>query len=226
METLEPPIQGFSGDGSKSPTSAGVDDRTEIAETTQGARSDPLGPPAANRHRLQDERSAVTHHFAFGGHEGYLTVGFYPNGQPGEIFIRMAKAGSTIAGLMECFGTVVSVSLQHGVPLKVLCDKLSHTRFEPSGWTGNAEIGYAKSIMDYLFRWMELRFLSGKQLPLFGPLRCEDSAGRELNPRPVDGSQFAHEMSDGPPCVACGGLMKPSGTCYTCVNCGQTSGCS
>jgi ribonucleoside-diphosphate reductase alpha chain len=78
----------------------------------------------------------------------------------------MAKAGSTIAGLMECFGTVVSVSLQHGVPLTVLCDKLSHTRFEPSGWTGNAEIGYAKSIMDYLFRWMELRFLSGKQLPL------------------------------------------------------------
>jgi hypothetical protein len=83
---------------------------------------------------LQDERSAITHHFAFVGHEGYLTVGFYPNGQPGEIFIRMAKAGSTIAGLMECFGTVVSVSLQHGVPLKVLCDKLSHTRFEPSGW--------------------------------------------------------------------------------------------
>ena len=127
-----------------------------------------MGPPAANRHRLQDERSAITHHFAFGGHEGYLTVGFYPNGQPGEIFIRMAKAGSTIAGLMECFGTVVSVSLQHGVPLKVLCDKLSHTRFEPSGWTGNAKIGYAKSVMDYLFRWLELRFLSGKQLSLFG----------------------------------------------------------
>jgi hypothetical protein len=94
------------------------------------------GPPAANRHRLPDERPAITHHFAVGGHEGYLTVGLYPNGQPGEIFIRMAKEGSTIAGLMECFGTVVSVSLQHGVPLRVLCDKLSHTRFEPSGWTG------------------------------------------------------------------------------------------
>jgi hypothetical protein len=101
------------------------------------------------------------------GHEGYLTVGLYPNGQPGEIFVRMAKEGSTIAGLMECFGIVVSVSLQHGVPLKVLCDKLSHTRFEPSGWTGNEELGYAKSIMDYLFRWMALRFLSGKQFPLF-----------------------------------------------------------
>ena len=168
METLEPTIRGFSGDGSKSLDPAGVDDRSKSADGALKPASDPSGPPAANRHRLQNERSAITHHFAFGGHEGYLTVGFYPNGQPGEIFIRMAKAGSTIAGLMECFGTVVSVSLQHGVPLKVLCDKLSHTRFEPSGWTGNAEIGYAKSIMDYLFRWMELRFLSGKQLSLFG----------------------------------------------------------
>ena len=130
-------------------------------------QEDLSGPPAANRHRLPDERAGITHHFSIAGHEGYLTVGLYPNGQPGEIFIRMAKEGSTIAGLMECFGTVVSVSLQHGVPLKVLCDKLSHTRFEPSGWTGNEELGYAKSIMDYLFRWMELRFLSGKQLPLF-----------------------------------------------------------
>ncbi len=140
--------------------------------------------------------------------------------------LRLAKAGSTIAGLMECFGTVVSVSLQHGVPLKVLCDKLSHTRFEPSGWTGNAEIGYAKSIMDYLFRWMELRFLSGKQLPLFGPDGSGDSDGRELNPDPVGGSQFLYDIGDSPPCVSCGGLMKPSGTCYTCLNCGQTSGCS
>ena len=104
-------------------------------------------PPAANRHRLPDERVGLTHHFSIAGHEGYLTVGLYPNGQPGEIFIRMAKAGSTIAGLMECFGTVVSVSLQHGVPLKVLCDKLLHTWFEPSGWTGNEELGYAKSII-------------------------------------------------------------------------------
>ena len=129
-------------------------------------------------------------------------------------------------GLMECFGTVVSVSLQHGVPLKVLCDKLSHTRFEPSGWTGNTEIGYAKSIMDYLFRWMELRFLSGKQLSLFGQSNSEISAGGEPTSGPADGLQSLHETCDGPPCVACGGLMKPSGTCYTCVNCGQTSGCS
>ncbi|MGD0469951.1 MAG: hypothetical protein ABSA54_16350 [Terriglobales bacterium] len=226
METLEPTPREFGGEDSKSSDPASDDHLSKLTERAPGAAPDLLGPPAANRHKLQDERSAITHHFAFGGHEGYLTVGFYPNGQPGEIFIRMAKAGSTIAGLMECFGTVVSVSLQHGVPLKVLCDKLSHTRFEPSGWTGNAQIGYAKSIMDYLFRWMELRFLSGKQLPLFGLGGSGDSDGRELNPGPVDGSQFLCDIGDVPACVACGGLMRPSGTCYTCVNCGQTSGCS
>jgi ribonucleoside-diphosphate reductase alpha chain len=175
---------------------------------------------------LQNERSAITHHFAFGGHEGYLTVGFYPNGLPGEIFIRMAKAGSTIAGLMECFGAVVSVSLQHGVPLKVLCDKLSHTRFEPSGWTGNAEIGYAKSIMDYLFRWMELRFLSGEQLTLFSGGDVRAGVGGEPRPGHSDSLPSPCDIGDAPPCVACGGLVKPGGTCYTCVNCGQTSGCS
>src|SRR6516164_2965201 len=140
---------------------------SSYSRNDRGLGSELLGPPAANRHRLPDERPAITHHFAVGGHEGYLTVGLYPNGQPGEIFIRMAKEGSTIAGLMECFGTVVSVSLQHGVPLRVLCDKLSHTRFEPSGWTGNEKIGYAKSIMDYIFRWIEARFIAADQLPLF-----------------------------------------------------------
>jgi len=226
METLEPTTQCSNGEGSKSAAQASDNDQSKLAEGAQGTGSDISGPPAANRHRLQNERSAITHHFAFGGHEGYLTLGFYPNGQPGEIFIRMAKAGSTIAGLVECFGTVVSVSLQHGVPLKVLCDKLSHTRFEPSGWTGNAEIGYAKSIMDYLFRWMELRFLSGKQLSLFGQGNGEISAGRESTPGPVNASLSLYDIGDGPPCITCGGLMKPSGTCYTCLNCGQTSGCS
>ena len=165
-----------------------------VGETAQ--QEDPCGPPAANRHRLPDERAGITHHFSIAGHEGYLTVGLYPNGQPGEIFIRMAKEGSTIAGLMECFGTVVSVSLQHGVPLKVLCDKLSHTRFEPSGWTGNQELGYAKSIMDYLFRWMELRFLSGKQLPLFvATAGGGESGGSESIQVPASLSPFPHESS-------------------------------
>jgi len=226
METSESTIPGSNRQDSKFSDPASIDDRTGPKDGAPESASDLSGPPAANRHRLQDERSATTHHFAFGGHEGYLTVGFYPNGQPGEIFIRMAKAGSTIAGLMECFGTVVSVSLQHGVPLKVLFDKLSHTQFEPSGWTGNAEIGYAKSIMDYLFRWMELRFLSGKQLSLFGQGNGEISDDGELSPGPVDGSQFLYDITDAPLCVGSGGLMKASGTCYTCVNCGQTSGCS
>ena len=135
----------------------------------------------------------------------------------------MAKEGSTIAGLMECFGTVVSVSLQHGVPLRVLCDKLSHTRFEPSGWTGNAELGYAKSIMDYLFRWLELRFLSGAQLVLFsgsGDLGAVDSG------KVVPISSQGSETGDAPACRSCGALMSPNGSCYVCRNCGGTSGCS
>jgi ribonucleoside-diphosphate reductase alpha chain len=199
------------------------------SETAQ--QEDLSGPPAANRHRLPDERAGITHHFSIAGHEGYLTVGLYPNGQPGEIFIRMAKEGSTIAGLMECFGTVVSVSLQHGVPLKVLCDKLSHTRFEPSGWTGNEELGYAKSIMDYLFRWMELRFLSGKQLLLFTQQMAvvERRGSAEANQVPVGVPQFlpnSDEVGDAPLCVTCGSLMVRNGSCHKCTNCGGTSGCS
>ena len=127
-------------------------------------------PPRAVRHRLPAERASVTHKFGLGGHEGYITVGLYPNGQPGEIFIRMAKEGSTVSGLMDSFATAISLALQHGVPLKVLCEKFAHTRFEPSGWTGNEQIGYAKSLMDYMFRWIELRFLQGTQLDLFAGL--------------------------------------------------------
>jgi ribonucleoside-diphosphate reductase alpha chain len=128
-------------------------------------------PPRAVRHRLPAERASVTHKFGLSGHEGYITVGLYPNGSPGEIFIRMAKEGSTVSGLMDSFATAVSLALQHGVPLKVLCEKFAHTRFEPSGWTGNPEIGYAKSIMDYIFRWIQIRFLSGTQLDLFAGLQ-------------------------------------------------------
>ena len=114
------------------------------------------------RRRLPDERKAIVHHFNVGGYEGYLTIGFYEDGGPGEIFITTAKEGSTVSGLMDCFATAVSLALQYGVPLKVLCDKFSHTRFEPSGWSGNQEIGYAKSFMDYIFRWLRLKFLPRK----------------------------------------------------------------
>jgi ribonucleoside-diphosphate reductase alpha chain len=145
--------------------------RSMTEASMQNADSlDAQAPPRAVRHRLPAERASVTHKFGLGGHEGYITVGLYPNGSPGEIFIRMAKEGSTVSGLMDSFATAISISLQHGVPLKVLCEKFAHTRFEPSGWTGNPEIGYAKSIMDYIFRWIQMRFLSGTQLDLFAGL--------------------------------------------------------
>jgi ribonucleoside-diphosphate reductase alpha chain len=136
---------------------------------------DQNGPPRAVRHRLPGERASVTHKFSLSGHEGYITVGLYPSGQPGEIFIRMAKEGSTVSGMMDSFATSVSIALQHGVPLKVLCGKFAHTRFEPSGWTGNPQIGLATSLMDYIFRWLDLRFLSGTQLTLFSGLASQAS---------------------------------------------------
>jgi ribonucleoside-diphosphate reductase alpha chain len=200
-----------------------------LNEAPEGPNTKSPGPPAANRHRLPDERAAITHHFGVGGHEGYLTVGLYPNGEPGEIFIRMAKEGSTIAGLMECFGTVVSVGLQHGVPLRVLCDKLSHTRFEPCGWTGNERIGYAKSIMDYIFRWIEARFLTGDQLPLFHiPVDGKPKATGDISSLPAHPGvlEDTYVSGDVPPCITCGALMVPNGSCFKCVNCGSTSGCS
>jgi len=131
------------------------------------------GPPRAVRHRLPGERASVTHKFGLSGHEGYITVGLYPSGQPGEIFIKMAKEGSTVSGMMDAFATSISIALQHGVPLKLLCNKFAHTRFEPSGWTGNPQIGLATSLMDYIFRWLDLRFLSGTQLTLFAGLASQ-----------------------------------------------------
>ena len=128
-------------------------------------------PPRAVRHRLPDERLSITHKFSVGGHEGYLTVGLYKDGMPGELFITMAKEGSTVSGLMDSFACAVSLALQHGVPLKLMCEKFAHTRFEPSGWSHNQDIGYAKSIMDYIFRWLQLRFLTGQQQALFDGLR-------------------------------------------------------
>ncbi len=142
----------------------------QTAATKNADAFDAKEPPRAVRHRLPAERASVTHKFSIAGHEGYITVGLYPNSCPGEIFIRMAKEGSTVSGLMDSFATAISLALQHGVPLKVLAEKFAHTRFEPSGWTGNEQIGYAKSIMDYLFRWMQIRFLNGHQLDLFAAL--------------------------------------------------------
>ena len=144
--------------------------RQRFETAAKAAAQDLNAPPRAVRHRLPEERASVTHKFSIAGHEGYITVGLYPTGQPGEIFIKMAKEGSTVSGMMDSFATAISLALQHGVPLRVLCEKFAHTRFEPSGWTGNEQIGYAKSLMDYIFRWLNLRFLSGEQLTLFAGL--------------------------------------------------------
>jgi ribonucleoside-diphosphate reductase alpha chain len=158
-------------------------------ETENGKRAtapeeqDLNGPPRAVRHKLQNERASLTHKFNIAGHEGYITVGLYPNGTPGEIFVTMAKEGSTVSGLMDSFALAISMALQHGVPLKLLCEKFEHTRFEPSGWSQNPDIGYAKSIMDYIFRWLHLRFLTGQQQSLFEGLRMASplAAGPDTN---------------------------------------------
>ena len=285
---------------------AGVNAATEVPREEQDLNA----PPRAIRHRLQEERASLTHKFSIAGHEGYITVGMYPNGQPGEIFIRMAKEGSTVSGLMDAFATSVSLALQHGVPLKVLCEKFAHTRFEPSGWTGNEQIGYAKSLMDYMFRWLNLRFLSGQQLTLFAGLapsapqlpaspsllaesdldddgspttqqhiaRLAEEVAKRLNqvaatsahsgggiaPEPqaepgggarrmteaqmhqapaagpshvpslqdrglyhaADAMRGMYDMGDAPSCGTCGAIMVRNGSCYRCMSCGSTSGCS
>jgi ribonucleoside-diphosphate reductase alpha chain len=175
------------------------------------------------RRKLPDERAAITHKFSIGGHEGYITVGMYEDGAPGEIFITMAKEGSTISGLMDAFATAVSFNLQYGVPLKFLVDKFAHVRFEPSGWTGNQQIPYAKSIMDYIFRWVGAKFLGAEY--------ANTEAGETPTLRPTEADQqqtlpFAPVVADAPMCAECGSLMTRNGSCYKCGNCGGTSGCS
>ena len=175
------------------------------------------------RRKLKDERQSVTHKFSIGGHEGYITVGMYEDGTPGEVFISMAKEGSTISGLMDSFATSISYALQYGVPLKFFVDKFSHVRFEPSGWTGNPQVPYAKSIMDYIFRWLGAKFL--------GPEYAVNEAGdapvlRPTEPEPQQSLAFTPAISDAPLCSECGGFMTRNGSCYKCENCGGTSGCS
>jgi ribonucleoside-diphosphate reductase alpha chain len=182
------------------------------------------GSYPAIRRRLPAERHSLTHHFSIGGQEGYVTVGLHEDGTPGELFIRMAKEGSTVSGLMDSFATAVSLALQYGVPLKVLCDKFSHTRFEPSGWSGNPQIGYAKSLMDYLFRWLELRFLKGEQGILF-ELQSGTQPPRKAT-NVVEALASLVSLGDAPTCQFCGSLMTRNGSCYRCMECGGTSGCS
>ena len=175
------------------------------------------------RRKLPDERTSVTHKFSIGGHEGYITVGMYENGEPGELFISMAKEGSTISGLMDSFATAISYALQYGVPLKFFVDKFSHVRFEPSGWTGNPTVPYAKSIMDYIFRWLGAKFL--------GPEYAAGEAGESpklqvTEPSPQQSLPFPAITPDAPSCAECGSIMTRNGSCFKCGNCGGTSGCS
>jgi ribonucleoside-diphosphate reductase alpha chain len=187
------------------------------------------------RRKLPDERQALTHKFSIAGHEGYLTVGLYEDGRPGEIFLRMAKEGSTVSGLMDTIATMTSIALQYGVPLKALADKFSHTRFEPAGFTNNPEIPIAKSVTDYVFRYLGNRFLQGETIAPDDQEAQVETAG--LEPRRVAvaggargrqqaGPYAAVNQSDAPPCPECGLIMIRSGSCYKCPQCGITNGCS
>ncbi|MBI1870231.1 MAG: vitamin B12-dependent ribonucleotide reductase, partial [Chlamydiae bacterium] len=181
------------------------------------------------RRRLSDEREAITHKFSIAGHEGYITVGLYEDRMPGEIFITMSKEGSVISGLMDSFSTSISLALQYGVPLKVLTDKFSHQRFEPSGITHHPEIRFAKSIIDYIFRWLALKFLPKGQKATPASLSEEvanvEAPKQKREPEKGETRTFQVD-TDAPPCHACGEIMVRNGACYKCLNCGETSGCS
>lgn len=173
------------------------------------------------RLRLPDERQAITHKFSVAGHDGYLTVGMYDDGTPGEIFVVMAKQGSVVSGLMDTVATSISMALQYGVPLKVLVDKFSHSRFEPAGFTNNPQIPIAKSIVDYIFRWLGQKFLTVEDQP-----QAERTAPVTSMQMEDMEKQVFQTQADAPPCPECGSIMVRNGACYKCLNCGATSGCS
>jgi len=189
------------------------------------------------RRKLSDERVAMTHKFSVEGQEGYVTVGLYEDGKPGELFITMAKEGSTLSGVMDAFATAISLTLQYGVPLEFLVNKFSHVRFEPSGWTNNPQIPYAKSIIDYIFRWLAAKFLPAEQQAAVGvqPLPADEGESLAL-PQPRQpalpglgvpiGAQLFVNQADAPPCPNCGMVMVRNGACYKCMNCGTVHGCS
>jgi ribonucleoside-diphosphate reductase alpha chain len=199
------------------------------------------------RKRLPDERHSITHKFDIAGHEGYITVGLFEDGQPGELFLVMAKEGSTISGFADAFAQAISYALQYGVPLQVLVDKFSHARFEPSGMTRNPDIRFAKSIVDYIFRWLATKFLSNDAQYHAGVNNREErrdeprveapkaeasttqakgSAPKPAPPATTYAAAAIQNQEDAPPCSMCGSIMVRSGSCYKCANCGSTSGCA
>jgi ribonucleoside-diphosphate reductase alpha chain len=210
--------------------------RTQPVSTSIDGKRDAKVHPA--RRHLPDERKSITHKFSIAGHEGYITVGMFEDGMPGEVFITMSKEGSTISGLMDSFATSISIALQYGVPLKVLVDKFSHARYEPSGFTNNPEVPIAKSISDYIFRWLGLKFLPKEDAPSSGPSTTAfgdiveppkhraDPSARASSALERSEKVVFRTQSDAPPCHECGSIMIRSGSCYKCLQCGSTSGCS
>ncbi len=193
----------------------------------------PPGASPEQSEREEKKRKSLTHKFSIGGHEGYIIVGMYEEGGPGEIFIKMAKEGSTLSGFMDGLALSISIGLQYGVPLKALVDKLTNTRFEPSGFTENPSIRYTSSVLDYLARWLGGKFLSSDCLKpsaassedMIHPA-ISSPAVNAGNHKPIQSSSGGGTAGDAPSCSTCGMLMVPNGSCYKCVNCGSTSGCS
>jgi ribonucleoside-diphosphate reductase alpha chain len=228
-------------DGSKRTQPLNTSRDKTAAEIAQQTAAQMVTRPV--RRKLPDERQAITHKFDIQGHEGYITVGLFEDGQPGEIFLVMAKEGSTISGFADAFAQAISYALQYGVPLQALVDKFSHVRFEPSGMTRNPEIRFAKSIVDYIFRWLATKFLSpeaqfhagvnGRELEdqnghTLTPTAETEAPANVAAPRPAATTPFStiQNQEDAPPCSTCGSIMIRSGACYKCVNCGNTSGCA
>lgn len=219
-------------DNSKGTQPLNVARKDKSKEETKQAAEKPVFKPI--RRKLPSERNAMTHKFKIGGHEGYITVGMYDDGKPGEIFLVMAKEGSSISGLMDSFATAISLALQYGVPLRVLIDKFSHVRFEPSGHTGNQQIPFAKSIVDYIFRWLASKFLDPEEqlqtgvhiIEVSDPVKTETSSAPKSAEETASDMRSMYAMDDAPTCAGCGSIMVRNGSCYKCMNCGETSGCS
>ena len=230
-------------DGSKKTQPVSTSDKGSNEKKTEAVVPQPV---AMERRRLPDTRASLTHKFSIEGHEGYITVGLFDDGSPGELFVTMAKEGSTLSGMMDAFATSVSLLLQYRVPLPHLVEKFGHMRFEPSGWTGNSEIGFAKSIVDYVFRWMGYRFLAADDREMLGlvkttevaptpqlelleklvPMASAANAATNGHAQATPGARRMNSTPDAPPCPRCGWLTVRNGTCHKCENCGDTTGCS